>query len=208
MIRTDYSNVDAVVFDFGGVISVSPMPKWEHTLYPYCESFGLAREAVRAGFTKYRSLWDGDSITFEAMYRRIFADAGLPEPTEQVLAGIRARDAASWVDELRPDTLALMQSLKADGKKLAILSNMSSDFFTDYFETRCAAYRALVDVEVISGHERLCKPAPEIYARAEQRLGVSGSRILFYDDFEHNVVAARDFGWQAELYPPPEGRCA
>lgn len=191
-----------VVFDFGGVISVSPMSKWERTLYPYCETLGLSAEAVREGFRRHRKLWDGDALSFEEMYRRIFAEAGLPSPTSVELAEIRRLDAASWVEELRPDTLELMRTLKARGKRLAILSNMSSDFHRDYFAPRCAAYRALVETEVISGFERICKPEARIYRLVEERLGLPPEKLLFFDDFVANVEAARSLGWRAVVMPP------
>lgn len=201
MIRTNYDDVDGVFFDFGGVISVSPMAKWECTLLPFCDRVGLPRQAIWDGFTKYRNLWDGDAITFEQMYCRIFADAGVPEPSAETLAELRRLDAASWVDVLRDDTLALMRDLKAAGKKLGILSNQSSDFYESFFAPRCADYRALVDVEIISGHERTCKPGREIFDRAAARIGLPPARLLFYDDFARNVEAARQYGWQAEIYP-------
>ena len=46
---------DGVVFDFGGVISVSPMKDW--SLYPYCASKGVDRSAMDAGWKRYRHLW-------------------------------------------------------------------------------------------------------------------------------------------------------
>jgi len=193
--------VKGVVFDFGGVISVSPMDKWERTLYPYCAALGLSREAVRDGFRRFRKFWDGDQMSFEDMYRRIFAEAGLVEPSAVTLTEIRRLDAASWVDELRPDTLELMRLLKARGKRLAILSNMSSDFHRDYFAPRCAAYRALVETEVISGFERICKPEPRIYHLVEERLGLPPEALLFFDDFVANVEAAKALGWQGVVMP-------
>ena len=198
----DMKNIDGVYFDFGGVISVSPMPKWEKTLYPYCESVGLSRRAAIDGFARFRSLWDSGETTFEDLYRHIFRVNALPEPSAEVLAEIRRLDAASWVDELRPDTLALMGELKAEGKKIGILSNMAPDFYDDYFKSACAGYIALADVEIISGFVRLCKPDPAIYALAAERIGIAPARLMFYDDFESNVEAARKCGWQAQVYPP------
>ena len=41
------ASADGVVFDFGGVISVSPMEGWE--LYPFCAARGVDRTTVAAG---------------------------------------------------------------------------------------------------------------------------------------------------------------
>ena len=45
----------------------------------------------------------------------------------------------------------------------------------------------------------LAKPAAEIYAAFEQRSGCHGPEILFFDDREENVAAARAAGWRAEV---------
>jgi len=193
--------VDGYVFDFGGVISVSPMPKWDRTYFPYCRSIGLDPEIVLEGFKRYRRLWDGDFITFAEMYGKIFADAGLPPPSTEQLATIERLDKRSWVDELRDDTLELMRKLKGAGYRLGILSNMSSDFHRDCFAPRCARYRELADVEVISGFERLYKPDPAIYAVTAERMGIEPAKLMFYDDFIENVEGARACGWQSTLYP-------
>ena len=187
-----------VVFDFGGVISVAPSGLW--ALYPFCAARGLDRAAVAAGWTKYRHLWDGGFITFDEMYRRIFADAGRTA-TAADLAALWEVDAAAWIRDLRPETLDLMRRLKADGRKLGILTNMSPDFYERLFVPRAAAYRALVDAEVVSGLEHLYKPQRAIYDLMAQRLALPPERLLFFDDTPANVEAARACGWQAEVYP-------
>lgn len=196
-----WDRADGYVFDFGGVMTVSPMPKWERTYYPYCESIGLDRRYVIEGFQKYRRLWDADQMSFREMYDRIFADAGLPPPTDGQMREIVRLDKCSWVDELRDDTLALMRELKAMGKKIGILSNQSTDFYNECYVTRCGAYRELADVEVISGLEKIYKPDPAIYRLCEERMGLPAARLLFFDDFIENVEGARALGWQSVQYP-------
>ncbi len=44
----------------------------------------------------------------------------------------------------------------------------------------------------------LVKPWPEIYRRFTRELGASPGEILFFDDREENVIAARAEGWRAE----------
>lgn len=189
---------DGVVFDFGGVISVSPMKDWP--LYPYCASKGVDRSAMDAGWKRYRHLWDGGFISFEEMYRRVFEDAGRPPPDADMLAELWELDAVAWVRNLRADTLELMRRLKASGKKIGILSNMSPDFHERLFAPRAAAYRALADAEVISGFENLYKPERPIYDLMARRIGLPPERLLFLDDTPRNVEAARSYGWQGEIY--------
>ena len=191
------ASADGGVFDFGGVISVSPMEGWE--LYPFCAARGVDRTTVAAGWKRYRHLWDGGFISFDEMYRRIFADAGV-EISGADLEELWEIDAVGWIRNLRPETLDLMRMLKAQGKKLGILSNMSPDFHDRLFVPRAADYRALVDVEVISGLEKLYKPERPIYDLTQRRMGLSPDRLLFLDDTPVNVNAARSYGWQAEVY--------
>ena len=191
------ASADGVVFDFGGVISVSPMEGWE--LYPFCAARGVDRTNVAAGWKRYRHLWDGGFISFDEMYRRIFADAGV-EISAADLEELWEIDAVGWIRNLRPETLDLMRMLKAQGKKLGIVSNMSPDFYDRLFVPRAADYRALADVEVISGLEKLYKPERPIYDLTQRRMGLSPDRLLFLDDTPVNVNAARSYGWQAEVY--------
>ena len=98
-------------------------------------------------------------------------------------------------------TLELMRRLKAVGKKVGILSNMSPDFHERLFVPRAAAYRALADAEVISGLVKLYKPEKPIYDLTARRMGLPPERLLFVDDTPSNVEAARRYGWQSETYP-------
>ena len=192
--------VDGVVFDFGGVMTVSPKDD-DWPVYAYCAKFGVDRAAVDRGWQRYRNLWDGGFISFAELYGRTFADAGVTLEAAQV-DDLWELDAAEWFRILRTDTLALMRRLKTPGKKLGILSNMSPESYERLYVPRCAAYRALLDAEVISGLELLYKPEEPIYRLMERRMGLPPDRLIFLDDTEANVLAARAFGWRAEVYPP------
>lgn len=195
----DFLEAKAVVFDFGGVISMSPRNDgWQ--LLDFCRSLGLSREAFDQGWDRYRAKWDGGECSFKDMYDMTFADAGLPMPTPEQLDRLWELDAVGWVKVLSADTLALMRDLKSAGKKIGLLSNMSVDFHERLFAPRCAEYRALLDVEVISGMVRMVKPERTIYDLTASRLGVSPKDILFLDDTEMNVLAARKCGWRSQVY--------
>lgn len=47
------------------------------------------------------------------------------------------------------------------------------------------------------GHQ---KPEAGFYSHVESALGANGDEILFWDDGEENVMAARRMGWQAKVY--------
>ena len=191
------AQVDGVVFDFGGVISVSPREGW--SLYPFCAARGVGRAAVDAGWARYRHLWDGGFISFEEMYRRMFADAGVGI-SDADLAELWEIDAVAWIRDLRADTLELMRALKARGRRIGILTNMSPDFHERLFVPRAAASRAPAGPAAVSGLERPYKPERPIYDLMARRMGLPPGRLLFVDDTPANVEAARGYGWQAEVY--------
>ena len=195
----DFLEAKGVVFDFGGVISVSPLGD-DGALYAYCESLGLTKETFQDGWRKYRAMWDGGECSFDELYRLTFRNAGLPPPTHEQLQRLWELDAEGWVRTLSPVTLSLMSDLKTAGKKIGILSNMSEDFYERLFAPRCAAYRALADAEIISGIERCVKPDRKIYDLAAARLGLEPHELLFLDDTASNVEAARKWGWRSHVY--------
>ena len=91
--------------------------------------------------------------------------------------------------------MALIERLKGLGHRLVYLSNMPKPYashlereypFADWFEGG-----------IFSCRVQLMKPHAEMFALAEQRLGLEPEQTLFIDDLAHNVEAARARGWQA-----------
>jgi putative hydrolase of the HAD superfamily len=61
----------------------------------------------------------------------------------------------------------------------------------------------LFDVVVDSSEEGMRKPDPAIFRTALDRLGVDDPRrVIFLDDFEGNILAARSLGMHAILVGP------
>ncbi len=189
-------HIDGIVFDYGGVIVYAPKGEW--SVLPLCESVGLTREAALEGIWKYRNELDGGFISCREAYGRVLADNGL-SADDDFYDAVLAADASGWTS-FAPETLTLMKELKAMGKKLGILSNMYDDFYRDYFIPLAKEYRALCDVEIISSQYREMKPERPIYDRTAQAMGISPDRLLFLDDNESNVIAARSYGWRSEIY--------
>lgn len=195
----DFLEAKGVVFDFGGVISLSPFLSGDE-LRSYCETIGLSRAAFDDGWRKFRLKWDCGECSFRDMYRMMFANAGLPPPSEAQFDALWKLDAEGWVRTLSRHTLNLMRDLKSVGKRVGILSNMSEDFYDRLVVPRCAEYIALADAEVISGMERMVKPDRRIYDLAARRMGLRPDELLFLDDTKENVDAAKSYGWRSHVY--------
>ena len=62
------------------------------------------------------------------------------------------------------------------------------------------ASRAITDDIVYSHEVGLVKPDPRVFALTAERLAVRPEEVLFLDDVEGHVLAARAVGWHAVLH--------
>ena len=61
-------------------------------------------------------------------------------------------------------------------------------------------FEAITDDIVYSHEVGLLKPDPEIFLLAARRLGVAPAEVVFLDDVEGHVLAARDVGFHAVVH--------
>ncbi len=186
--------VRGIVFDFGGVISKVQ----DVTFFPAMEALtGWGRDVILAGWKQHRRLMDADLISVEEVYVRIAQDRG-EILSEEVVAQVRKLDFDSWA-VANPETLTWAQTLKAEGFKIGILTNMPTDFIP-WFERCAGAFRRLADAELISGEVHLVKPQAEIYRLMAARMGMAGRDLFFMDDAQENVDGAVACGWQGHCF--------
>ena len=109
--------------------------------------------------------------------------------------------------EQNPGAIELVDELHEVGIATACLSNTNHTHWMrlvhrdgDRVLEGTPEYPAVVRLQrhFASHLLRLAKPADEIYARFEDLTGFGPSEILFFDDMEENVAAARRRGWHAE----------
>lgn len=97
-----------------------------------------------------------------------------------------------------PGTHALIERLSEAGVPLFGLSNFGADFW-DAFRADWPVFDMFRDI-VVSGHEKVAKPDPRIYAIAESRFGLPAQRLLFVDDKAENIAAATARGWYGHVF--------
>ncbi|NKZ05882.1 HAD-IA family hydrolase [Actinomadura latina] len=71
-------------------------------------------------------------------------------------------------------------------------------------EARHGALLDRFDALVYSCRIGVAKPDPRAYEICAERLGVEPADVLFFDDTERNIVAAREAGMRAELFTGPD----
>jgi len=125
-----------------------------------------------------------------ALYIACAKEAGIP--AAQVEATLRA-----WIRGTFPGADALLESLGDKGIPTACLSNTHALHWEIMSGSDYAMLMGRLTHRFASHLMGLRKPAPEIYQQVQRISGLAAPQILFFDDLEENIAAARRLGWLA-----------
>lgn len=190
------NGIELICFDLGGVI-VRICRSWEEG----CATAGVALPPNwRADATTtliWRALTDlhqSGRLTLPGYAGRVSRLLGGALSAEEITA---VHDA--WMFDEYDEVGAVIDAVHAVGRRTAALSNTSDEHWArlERFPTIRRMHWRLASHQL-----RLCKPDPAIYRAVEERVGHVGNSILFFDDLEANVAAARRIGWRAERIDP------
>ncbi len=93
------------------------------------------------------------------------------------------------------ETVALLESLVAEGCDVTMLTNFASDTFRE--AQKRFPFLTLPRGVTVSGDVGLIKPDIEIYRTHARTFGLDPAATIFIDDSMPNVEGARAAGWQA-----------
>lgn len=194
--------VSLVVFDLGGVV-VRICRSWAEG----CRAAGVPvrgeeNMGTQGMISRRRDLsrdYQEGRIDCEEFFQRVAESTGGLYTSDEVR---RVHDA--WTLEEYPGVNALVRSLKGAGIATGVLSNTNHAHWmrlappSDLEAVEYPTPR-LVDHLHASHLMGLSKPSPEIYHRFAELTSYRGREreILFFDDLEDNIAAARDAGWRA-----------
>jgi putative hydrolase of the HAD superfamily len=194
--------IDAVLFDFGGVItSSSPFTM----LGSLGADAGVEPERVlEVMLGPYHE--DTDHVFHRMERGEISMTAWLAEATRALAELGVELDLAKLADTFR--TLGVhdvmverVRALRADGYLTGIITNNMKEAGDTW--RSLLDIDALFDVVVDSSHVGMRKPNPAIYRHTLELLGgVPPERAVFLDDAEGNVAGARRVGMHAILVGP------
>lgn len=185
---------DVIVFDLFGVIARSQAPESVRRIE---EIAGAGGAAFWEAYWSCRPAYDAgrESAAYWADVAGVLGTA-FPD----VPALIEA-DLDSWT-EVDDEMVALVHELADDGRTLGLLSNITEDL-VPRFEARHGGWLGRFDALTYSCDIGVAKPDPRAYEICAERLGVELSDVLFIDDTERNITAARGIGMRAELFTSP-----
>ena len=189
-------NFDAVIWDFGGVITSSPFEAFAR----YEAANGLPKDFIRS-----INATDPDTNAW-ARFERSEIDAASFDTaflTEAEARGHSVRGAdvlALLAGDIRPEMVAVLRFLISAGYKIGCITNnvkTGSGAGMARSVGKAAAVEevmALVSHGIESSTVGIRKPDPEIYKMACTALDVAPARAVFLDDLGVNLKPARALG--------------
>ena len=179
--------IRALVIDYGEVLSRAADPV---RLDEMARAM-LADPAVFAGaYWKHRPTYDRGEVDGPSYWRRVAGTAGV-RIGDDVCARLVAHDIELWT-RVDDRMLEWANAVAASGVPVGLLSNMVPEIGAHLRDT-LRLFESFTSV-TYSYEVGLAKPAPGIYHRALEGLGVAPEKALFVDDREANVDAARAVG--------------
>ena len=188
------SEIEAVLFDFGGVVLTSPFDAFA----AYEVEAGLPPDTIRTinATDPDTNAWarferrEVDPEEFCVLFEAEAAARGLTVDARRVLAGLHGDLRPAMVEAVRRCSAAL---------RTALLTNNITPFAQQWAEqesqrSEVLAVVDLFEVVVESSVVGCRKPEPAFYEVACERLGVAPGACVFLDDLGINLKPARAMG--------------
>lgn len=200
---TSHSTLRAVLFDRDDTIAYTDPGVYREAALWAAQTFGLDPREVGAGM---QAQWQARAFSWWHLRTQAQEDAfwdeyslelaGRLNLTPTQAAQLSARYPYEAFMKPVPDARTVLEGLRARGLRLGVLSNTLPSI------DRTLAFLGLndlIDAAVATCTVGIHKPEPGAYHAAAQALGVPAGTVLFIDDKQENVDAARAVGMHAAL---------
>jgi putative hydrolase of the HAD superfamily len=184
--------IEAVIFDFGGVITTSPFEAFAR----YESERGLPADIIRR--TNAANHLENAWAKFERAEVDLDAfDALFAAESRALGAEVRGRDVLPLLSgDLRPEMVQALRRIKARFKTGCITNNLPNNAIGSASGRTLyvAEVMALFDHVIESAKIGLRKPDPRIYRMMVEALGVDPKNCVYLDDLGVNLKPAREMG--------------
>ena len=184
--------IEAVICDFGGVITTSPFEAFTR----FEGERGLPADIIRR--TNAKNPWQNAWAKFERAevdvetFDQLFAAESLALGAE-----VRGKDVLPLLSgDLRPEMVEALRRVGRQFKTGCITNNLPANSIGSMGgrSIYVAEVMALFDHVLESAKIGLRKPDPRIYQMMTKALGVSPNRCVYLDDLGVNLKPAREMG--------------
>ena len=184
--------IEAVIFDFGGVVTSSPFDAFTR----FETERGLPTDIIRR--TNAANHLENAWAKFERAEVDLDAFDELFAAESRALgAEVRGRDVLPLLSgDLRPEMVEALRRIKARFKTGCITNNLPNNAIRNANgrSIYVAEVMALFDHVIESAKIGLRKPDPRIYQMMVAALGVDPKNCVYLDDLGVNLKPARDMG--------------
>jgi putative hydrolase of the HAD superfamily len=156
----------------------------------------LKLEVLDLHYWNHRRAYDAGDLDGKAFWNVVARDAGRNFNDREVSQLIE-HDVRMWTG-LNKTMVDWALRLHQSGLRIGVLSNIGEELVVA-MEKQFDWLHAL-DHNVWSCRVRLTKPDPAIYRIHPQKFQLAPAEILFLDDREENITAARTLGYQTILF--------
>ena len=184
--------IEAVIFDFGGVLTTSPFEAFARFETERSLPAGIIRRTNAANHLENAwAKFERAEIDIEA-FDRLFAAESLALGAE-----VRGRDVLPLLQgDLRPEMVEALKRINATFKTGCITNNLPANAIGSMTGRTLyvAEVMALFDHVIESAKIGLRKPDPRIYRMMVEALKVEPARCVYLDDLGVNLKPAREMG--------------
>ncbi|MBR0821982.1 HAD-IA family hydrolase [Bradyrhizobium liaoningense] len=184
--------IEAVIFDFGGVLTSSPFEAFAR----YEQERGLPVDIIRR--TNAANHLENAWAKFERAEVDIDAfDKLFAEESRVLGAEVRGRDVLPLLQgDLRPEMVEALKRIKAQFKTGCITNNLPANAIGSLTgrSLYIAEVMVLFDHVIESAKIGLRKPDPRIYKMMVETLKVDPKNCVYLDDLGVNLKPAREMG--------------
>ncbi|MFH7597181.1 HAD family phosphatase [Streptomyces racemochromogenes] len=185
-----------VLFDMFGVIARVQSPSGKARLLETAGVTGVRRAAFWEAYWSLRPPYDRGQVAGPGYWDLVARALGTRFDAERTAALVEA-DVASW-SAVDAEMVALVAGLAAAGRTVALLSNIPEELAVHY--ERHHPWLAHFRVRSLSCRTGHAKPDPAAYEGCLRELGADAASVLFVDDREENVRAARALGMRGHVF--------
>jgi putative hydrolase of the HAD superfamily len=198
--------IRAVVFDIGGILEIvpeggDPTRRFPNMIARWEERLGMSPgelDTRLSAMDERLSATGKDGAVGTCTEEEWLAELRLATGMDDTQTGAFMREFWDvYMGESNPELIEYFKGLRPR-YRTALLSNSFVGARRE--EEARFGFAAMTDLIVYSHEEGMSKPDTRIYERTWQRLGVQPDELIFLDDVEPNILAARECGIHAILF--------
>lgn len=188
------SDIDTLIFDFGGVLVKSVMLKGRRDLFGDVKISDEDLDIFIQSYFSHADEFEGCSYEDSKILYKTYLPKRLHKYIDKVF------DVVFGTTVPFDYSVPLIQSLKEAGYKLYYLSNWNKTGFELCEKNGSFPFKKYFDGGIVSYEVGLLKPDNKIYELLIEKYHINPKTAMFFDDKKENIAAANKVGLNTTLF--------